>query len=85
MLLKQRRRWINGTTFAQFYVLTHFMRICRTKHNCCRKLWISLFYLYYLMNSVLSFLVVGVLYFCYSIVLRDFFSTNGFDFLVNDP
>lgn len=37
------------------------------------------------MNSLLSFLVVGVLYFCYSIVVRDFFSTNGFDFTVNNP
>lgn len=36
-------------------------------------MWISLFYLYYLMNTFLTFLIVGILYFSYSIVLRNFF------------
>ena len=85
ILIKQRRRWINGANFAQFYVIKRFMRIWRTRHKCCTKMWISLFYLYYLMNTLLTFLIVGILYFSYSIVLRDFFGAQGHDFTVSNP
>lgn len=78
-LLRQRRRWINGSNFAQFYVLKHFCGFCRTNHRCCCKVWISIFYIYYLINSIFGFLVVGLMYFTFSLVIRDFFSAKGFD------
>ncbi len=34
---------------------------------------------------MLGFVVVGMLYFSFSIVLRDFFSARGYDFLVEHP
>ena len=80
ILLKQRRRWINGANFAQFYVLQKMCRITKTKHSCCSKTWIMLFYLYYILNSILAFIVVAMLYFSFSVVLRDFMTR--FDFTV---
>ena len=84
-LMRQRRRWINGSNFAQFYVIKHFCRLRETSHNCCRKSLIYLFYVYYLINSLFGFLVVGMLYFSFSIVLRSFFSERGNDFTVSNP
>ena len=72
ILIKQRRRWINGSNFAQFYVLQYLSRITKTKHSCCSKIWILLFYIYYLLNSFLAFIIVSMLYFSFSVVLRDF-------------
>ena len=84
-LMRQRRRWINGSNFAQFYVIKHFCRLRETSHNCCRRGLINIFYVYYLINSLLGFLVVGMLYFSFSIVLRSFFSERGYDFTVSNP
>lgn len=83
VLLKQRRRWINGANFAQFYVLKYLFRITKTKHSCCSKTWILLFYFYYFLNSILAFIIVAMLYFSFSVVLRDFMVNH--DFTVDDP
>lgn len=83
--MRQRRRWINGSNFAQFYVLRHFCKFCKSQHGCCRKIWISIFYAYYLFNSLLAFIVVGMLYFTFSMVIRDFFSAKGYDFTIENP
>lgn len=37
------------------------------------------------MNTLLTFLIVGMLYFSYSIVLRDFFGAKGYDFTIDNP
>jgi len=36
-LIKQRRRWTNGSLFASWYVLDHLHLITRSSHSCCRK------------------------------------------------
>ncbi len=41
--------------------------------------------MYYLINSLLGFIVVGMLYFTFSIVIRDFFSAKGYDFTIDNP
>jgi chitin synthase len=36
-LIKQRRRWTNGSLFASWYVLDHLNMINRSGHSCRRK------------------------------------------------
>jgi chitin synthase len=45
-LIKQRRRWLNGTFFASLYAISHTFNICRSKHSIWRKilLLIEMFY-----------------------------------------
>ena len=73
VLLKQRRRWINGSNFAQFYVIKNFCRLSRTAHSKCRKCFIYIFYLYYMVNAFFTFVLVGMFYASFSIMLRNFF------------
>lgn len=37
-LIKQRRRWLNGSLFALVYYLIHCPRFLRTKHSVLRKI-----------------------------------------------
>lgn len=36
-LIKQRRRWTNGSLFASWYVIDHITMIGRSGHSCRRK------------------------------------------------
>lgn len=36
--LMQRRRWLNGNTFASLYALAHFTRLLGTAHSVPRKI-----------------------------------------------
>ena len=72
-LIKQRRRWINGSTFATFFVLLNFCSIWKTKHNCCRKLLVCLFFLINLLQTILTFVLVGCFYASFSIIVRTAF------------
>lgn len=50
-LLKQRRRWLNGSFFAMLYALIHFRRIFQeSTHSCMRKFLLGLELLYFLAN-----------------------------------
>lgn len=70
-LIKQRRRWFNGSLFASFYVLKHMCRVWgRSKCSCCRNLFIMLLYLYLIIQVLLYFVIVGVFYAVFSIFLR---------------
>jgi len=49
VLMKQRRRWMNGAMFGTSKVLANFVNMVsckRTKHGCCGKLGILIFLLY---------------------------------------
>ena len=70
VLKKQRRRWINGATFSTFFVILNFCSIWKTKHNSCRKLLITIFFLFTLLQTILSFMLVGCFYAIFSIIIR---------------
>ncbi len=75
-LLRQRRRWINGSNFAQLYVIRHFCALKKTTHSCCAKTAIFAFYLYYILNSAFTFILVGLFHAGFSLLLRQFLSTR---------
>lgn len=71
-LIKQRRRWHNGTLFASFYLLTHMCRIWNRKQETyIRNLALMVLYLYLFITVALSFISVGVYYAVFSIFLRE--------------
>jgi cellulose synthase/poly-beta-1,6-N-acetylglucosamine synthase-like glycosyltransferase len=70
-LMKQRRRWFNGSMFASLYVLKHMWRVWgRSKWSCCRNLFLMLLYLYLIVSVLLYFIIVGIFYAVFSIFLR---------------
>jgi chitin synthase len=71
-LLKQRRRWFNGSLFASFYVLTHMCKIWKRKQGTgIRNTFLMLLYLYMFIQVALTFIIVGVFYAVFSIFLRE--------------
>jgi cellulose synthase/poly-beta-1,6-N-acetylglucosamine synthase-like glycosyltransferase len=72
-LIKQRRRWTNGSLFASWYVIDHLNMINRSGHSCMRKTCLSMLYVYMLINFIFSLLLVGSLYASFSIFIKAFF------------
>jgi cellulose synthase/poly-beta-1,6-N-acetylglucosamine synthase-like glycosyltransferase len=62
-LLKQRRRWINGSLFASLYALTGFWRVWfQTEHSFFRKLIATFEFMYYMVALMISWVVIGCFY-----------------------
>jgi chitin synthase len=65
ILIKQRRRWMNGALFAAFRVLGNFyaMVSCsRGTHGCLRQLGMCVYLCYFATMQLLSFFMVGSFY-----------------------
>lgn len=72
-LIKQRRRWFNGSMFASIHVLKHMCKVWRRKRcSCIRNLFFMLLYLYMTIQMMLSFVIVGSFYGVFNIFLRSF-------------
>eukprot|EP00475_Leptophrys_vorax_P039502 TRINITY_DN7146_c0_g1_i1.p1 TRINITY_DN7146_c0_g1~~TRINITY_DN7146_c0_g1_i1.p1 ORF type:complete len:998 (+),score=292.15 TRINITY_DN7146_c0_g1_i1:129-3122(+) len=62
-LMKQRRRWINGSFFALIYALLGFWRVWfQTNHSILRKLVATVEFLYYFLSLVLTWFLIGLFY-----------------------
>jgi cellulose synthase/poly-beta-1,6-N-acetylglucosamine synthase-like glycosyltransferase len=62
-LIKQRRRWINGSNFATLFVLYHFLpQVFKTKHNACRKVSFIFQFIYMAVNTLMVFLLPALMY-----------------------
>ena len=70
-LLKQRRRWFNGSMFATFHVLFSMCRIWKRKINITRNLMFMFLYFYMIVQSILSFILVGLFYGAFSMFVRE--------------
>jgi chitin synthase len=55
-LIKQRRRWINGSTFASIHVLLNFFKICSSGHNFMSKVSAFIFFTYMILQTILTFI-----------------------------
>ena len=77
-LLKQRRRWFNGSMFASFHVLLNMWRIWRrNKWSFWRNLFYMILYVYMILQMVLSFVIVGLFYGSFSIFTRTIFTFDN--------
>ena len=75
-LLSQRRRWINGSWFALFHSISMIGDMCESKHTCPRK---SIFFcqiIYYIINVLYSFFLVGGFFLAFSICVREQFQSK---------
>lgn len=76
-LIKQRRRWTNGSLFASWHVLDHLNLMTRSGHSCLRKFMMFFVYVYMTLNFIFSLLLVGSLFATYSILIRSFFPQDS--------
>ena len=79
-LLKQRRRWYNGSVFALYYVLKNFPKLICCWKQRRRSIWSTLLlgflYVYMLISSFIQFASIGSIYALFSITMRSVFSAD---------
>ena len=78
-LTKQRRRWLNGSFFAQVYAIWQALfqfRLWRTRHSTARKIFVFLEFLYLIANSGLVWFLPGIFYLSFLILWRGFLSES---------
>ena len=72
-LLKQRRRWINGSWFALVKSVGNIKSIWGSNHNTVRKCCFSIQMIYYILSVIYTWFIVGGFCLALSIILRNFF------------
>jgi chitin synthase len=75
----QRRRWINGSTFASFYVLANCHVVFKSRHSMKTKFTMFFLFVYYFFSSFLTWILVGSFYATFSILLRATFPADDTD------
>ena len=71
-LVKQRRRWLNGSFFATLYALSGWARILpggKTRHGLLRQAGFAFLGLWHVINVVLAWFTLGNTYFALRLVL----------------
>jgi len=67
-LIKQRRRWLNGSFFAAVYALTHFYQIFRSSHTRIRKIFFLIEFLFQLTNMIFAWFAVANFFLVFQIL-----------------
>jgi len=75
-LIKQRRRWFNGSLFATFHVIGHMFKIFRRRDSFIRNLFLLVLYAYMLLNTFIGYFLVGIFYSAYSIFMRSAYDSS---------
>ena len=74
-LLKKRRRWFNGNLFASPSAFTSIYRVFKYRDgSATRKVFYLFLYLYIFFSTMFSFVLVGLLYATFSIIVRSAFN-----------
>jgi cellulose synthase/poly-beta-1,6-N-acetylglucosamine synthase-like glycosyltransferase len=69
-LVKQRRRWLNGSFFAILYAITNFNRLwTRSSHSFGRKLAITIQFATYVLNIALNWFLCGTFFIAFALVV----------------
>ncbi|CAG8697969.1 1855_t:CDS:2 [Dentiscutata erythropus] len=67
-LINQRIRWLSGSLFASFYVITHFYYIWRSDHSFVRKLFLLIEMVFQACKFVFSWFSLGNFYLIFYIL-----------------
>lgn len=67
-LIKQRRRWLNGSFFAAVYALVHFYQIFRSSHSMLRKIMFLVEFFYQLVSMIFAWFAVGNFFLVFQIL-----------------
>ena len=72
-LIKQRRRWLNGSFFALLYAILNFNRFwTKSRHSLQRKIAVSIQFTYFVVNVLLSWILLANFYLAYYYLMGDF-------------
>ena len=76
-LVRQRRRWFNGSMFATIHVVNHLWRVWgRSRWSFVRNIFFMILYLHLVIQMVLNFVLVGTFYGVLSCFLRGIFPST---------
>ena len=74
-LMKQRRRWINGTWFAFFYVYNQYRtKITKSSHSFIRKFFLVLSMFYAFLNAMNTYCLIGFYFVFLWMILKAMFN-----------
>ena len=76
MFMAQRRRWINGSVFALWHVMSHASEVFQSKHSFLRKFFFLFLTFYFFIQTVLSYFVLGNFFFVYQLLCNDIFGID---------
>ena len=77
VLIKQRRRWTNGSLFAALHCMFNFCKVNYSSHSKCRKFVIYILFTFYLCQMMLTLALVGSFYAVFSIFIRSMFPSEA--------
>ncbi|KAI9151149.1 hypothetical protein H9P43_009764 [Blastocladiella emersonii ATCC 22665] len=77
--ISQRRRWLNGSTFASLYAIGNFKRVFSSGHSIFRKIGFLLELLYNFINFLFAFLALSSFYIAFHTLV------SGFILLMENP
>lgn len=69
-LMSQRRRWLNGSTFAGVHSVFKFYYIYRSDHGWVRKFFLHIELIYQLVNLLFAWLALGNYFICFWIITK---------------
>lgn len=69
-LMAQRRRWINGSWFSLIDSIQKCPLIFQSGHNTCRKIIFSMQMVYYVVNVIFSWVMVGSFFAVFNILVK---------------
>lgn len=76
-LIKQRRRWLNGSLFALLYALYGWGRLLKSSsHPLYRKLLLTLQFFYYVLMTLLQWLSVANFYLVFYALIQNYSSSD---------
>jgi chitin synthase len=67
-LIKQRRRWLNGSFFAAVYALAHFGQIFGSSHSMIRKIMFIVEFTFQLVNMIFAWFAIGNFFLVFQIL-----------------
>jgi len=79
LLLKQRRRWLNGSFFAMLHALANFPRIfSTTTHSFGRKCLLAFELVYFVINVCITWFLIGSFFLIFKLILLNALPTSEF-------